>query len=83
MAELSNRNDNNNISSGCSSGGPGLDSQHPHGRSQLSVTPIPEILACLSGHCEHQVLRWHKDIYADKSLIHTEKIKVKTLSEFL
>ncbi|CAO2583729.1 17-beta-hydroxysteroid dehydrogenase 13 [Lemmus lemmus] len=28
-------------SSDCSSRGPGFDSQHPHGSSQLSVTPVP------------------------------------------
>jgi hypothetical protein len=26
---------------GCSSRGPGFNSQHPHGSSQLSVTPVP------------------------------------------
>ena len=28
-------------SMGCSFGGPGFDSQHPHGSSQISVTPVP------------------------------------------
>ena len=28
-------------SPGCSSRGPGFDSQHPHGGSQLSMTPFP------------------------------------------
>ena len=26
----------------CSSKGPGINSQHPHGSSQLTVTPVPD-----------------------------------------
>ena len=32
-------------STSCSSRGPGFSSQHPHGSSQVSLTPVPEDLA--------------------------------------
>lgn len=33
----------------CSPRGPGLESQHPHGILELSVTPVSEHLMTLSG----------------------------------
>ena len=36
-------------STGCSSIGPRFDSQHPHGSSQQSVTPVPRDLIPSSG----------------------------------
>lgn len=30
-------------STGCSSKGPRLNTKHPHGSSELSITPVPEV----------------------------------------
>lgn len=38
-------------STGCFSTGPGFDSQHTHGGTQLSVTPVPGDLTPSSGFC--------------------------------
>lgn len=43
-------------STGCSTRGSRLDSQHPHDNSQLSVTPMPSPLrlsSVLRRHCTH------------------------------
>ena len=42
LAEVGLRDDSMVKSTGCSSRGPRFYSQHPHGNSQVSVTPIPE-----------------------------------------
>ena len=41
----------------CSSRGPGFNSQHPHGDSQLPETPAPRNLSPSSGHCTRVVHR--------------------------
>ena len=55
---------------GCSSRGPGFSSQHPHGGSQLSITPVPGICHPLvaSMGTRHKVV--HTDIQTYKTLIH-------------
>jgi hypothetical protein len=57
-------------STGCLPRGPGLESKHPHGDSQMSVTPVPGALTLSFGFLRHQVHRWCTDIYTDKTPIH-------------
>lgn len=58
--------------SGYSYRGPLSNSQHPHGDSQLSVTPVP---GESSGLQRHQVHTWYTDLHAGKALIHRRKTK--------
>jgi hypothetical protein len=51
---------------GCSSRRPGFNSQHPHGTSQLSVTPVPEDLAPFHRHAFRQNTNAHKNKYLKK-----------------
>ena len=52
----------------------GFDSQHPHGGSQLSVTPVLVLqLSLLVSDGTAQV--WCTDIHADKTHIHANKSK--------
>jgi hypothetical protein len=55
----------------CSSGGPGFNSQHPHGGSQPSVTPDPEEQTSFSGLCKQQA---HMICMAGKTAMHTKYI---------
>ena len=55
------------MSTGCSSKGPRFNSQHPHGSSQLSVTPVPGDLTPSHRHTSGQNTNVHK-IKINKSL---------------
>jgi hypothetical protein len=56
-----------------STGGIGFDSQHPHGGSQQSVTPVPGNPRPSSGFLGYQAYKWCLGIHTDKTLTH--KIK--------
>lgn len=59
-------------SNGCSPKGPGFNSQHLHGGSQQSVTPVPEdqmLLLASTG----TVYMWYPDIHAGKAHIYTKQ----------
>jgi hypothetical protein len=56
-------------STDCSFKGPGFASQHPHGGSQLSVTPVPWALMTSSGFPSTRHT-WYRGRYADKALTH-------------
>lgn len=60
-------------STGCSSPGPGFDSQHP-GSSQLSVTPVPGDPVSFSGLLWHQIYIWFTDMHASKTHTHKNKL---------
>lgn len=62
---------------GCSSRGPGLESQHPHGGLQPPVTPFSGDGMPSSGFCRHQASKWDTDMHADKIPI-LIKLKLKT-----
>jgi hypothetical protein len=52
-----------------------LGSQHPHGNSQLFVTPVLGNLMPSSGLFWHQEHKWCTDIHAAKIFTHVYKIK--------
>lgn len=52
--------------------GPGFNSQHPSGNSQLSVTVVPGDSMASSDLCGHKDI-WQPAIYANKIPIHIEK----------
>ena len=56
-------------STGCSSRGPRFNSQHPHGSSQVSVTPVPGDLIPSSGLHGHQAHTWCTYIHVDRTHI--------------
>lgn len=62
----------------CSSIGPGFDSQHSHGSSQPSITPIPGNPMTCSGLYRHQTSKQYIDIHAGQTLTH---IKFKRQKE--
>ena len=45
-----------NKSTGCSSGGPGCNPQHPHGSSQLSLTPVTSPYRHTCRQAKHQCI---------------------------
>ena len=60
---------------GCSSRGPGFDSQYPHGGSQLSVTPFlrdPWPLLASTG------TKWYMDVHAGSYTLKKKKKEKKT-----
>jgi hypothetical protein len=63
-------------STGCSSRGPRLNSQHPHGGLQLTVTPVLGDLILYSGLCRHCVCTLCTEVYASKTHIHIKKLKI-------
>jgi len=50
-------------STGCSSRGPGSNSQHPHGNQHLSVTPVPRLLTSSHRHTYGQDTNEHEINY--------------------
>lgn len=61
-----------NISSGCSSKGPELDSRHTHGSFQPSVALVSAL--CLPLAFKSTACTWYTDIHTSKTLIHEIKI---------
>jgi len=59
---------------GSSSTGPGFDSQHPDGSSQLSVTSVPGDPGPFSGLLWHQMFMWFIDMHASKTHTHKNKL---------
>jgi hypothetical protein len=57
-------------STGRSSSGPRFYFQHPHGSSQLSVTPVPGGPVSSSSFCGHQACMWCKDMHGDKTPVY-------------
>lgn len=57
-------------SPGCSSRGPGIESQHPHYATQLSLTPVPGNLIPSSGFHGHQPCTQYRDIHSWKISMH-------------
>jgi len=55
---------------GCSFLGPGFDFQHPHGSSQVPVTPVSS-----TGPHGHQPHTWCTDICTHKITIHINNLK--------
>lgn len=49
--------------------GPRFSSQHQHGGTQLSVTPVSEDLMPYSTLLWHQVCTWYVDVHAEKTSI--------------
>ena len=67
------RNGSGFKSTGCSCRGPGFDSQHPHGSSQVCASPVPGDLMPSSGlhrPCRHRVYR-----HTCRQNTHTHKMK--------
>lgn len=64
-------------STGCSCRSSGFDTQHPHGHSQPTVTPVPEEPTTASELFRHQAYMWHIDIHAGKTLTHIKEISGK------
>lgn len=56
-------------STGCSSAGPRISSQHPPGGSQLSVTPVPGD-PVLTSDLTVTAHTWYTDIHAGKTPIY-------------
>jgi hypothetical protein len=49
--------------------GPGFHSQNPHGFSQLSITPVADLISS-SGLCRDKTSMLCSYIHSDKSFIH-------------
>lgn len=54
---------------GCPSRGPGFNSKHSHGGSQLSLTAVLWALVPSSGFCRYQTSRGFTDMKAGKTLM--------------
>jgi hypothetical protein len=57
-------------STGCSSRGPGVNSQDPHGSSELSITSITGDLTSSVGLHRYQAHTWYTDIQAKHPYIY-------------
>lgn len=76
-AELKNRRDDPVVKNTCSSRGPGFDSRHPRGSSQLSMTQVPRDPMSSSDLPGHQACIRYSDIHVSKTLIHVNQ-SIKT-----
>lgn len=56
----------------CSSRGPRLSFQNPHGGSQPTITPVPRYQMPYSDFLSHYAHVWYTSKYAEKTLIHTK-----------